>query len=143
MQNYFCILNTENNRKQGLTYGYTDERPGETVDYKEKRLVNGVGYSTETPDEVVRIIENCRLSGQSYRLKFDWGNTDTGQSWGEVNDVAGYIGKSTGKRPIPLLIHSKRSMGGGAILDDSIVKISMAKGGRVLWQHPNYQPPKD
>lgn len=142
MKNYFCILNTENNWNQGLKFGYTDERPGETVDYTEKRLVNGVEYSAKTPDEVVQIIEKCRLSNKAYRLKFDWGNTETGQSWGEVYDVAGYVGKSTGNKPVPLLINKITSIGGPALMDDCIVRIQLAKGGRILWQHPNYQPPK-
>ncbi len=139
---YYNILNTENNKAQGLSYGYTDEKPADTVDFVEKRLVNGVEYSAETPNEVVQIIERCRLSNQAYRLTFDWGDTKTGQSWGEDLDISGYVGKSTGKRPIPLLIHNSRSTGGGALLENCIVKISMAKGGQVLWQHPNYQPPK-
>ena len=146
MQNYFCILNTENNQNQGLSYGHTDERPGETVDYIEKRLVHGVEYSAETPDEVVQIIESCRIAKKigrnPYRLKFAWGDAKTGQDWGETFDVAGYVGNSTGNKPIPLLIPRIDSIGGGAILDNCIVKISMAKGGQVLWQHPNYQPPK-
>lgn len=141
MQNYYLILNTENNKKQGFNFGYTDQKPPETVEFTEKRLVNGVEYSAELPDKVVQIIENCRLSNKAYRLKFNWGDTKTGQDWGEVYDVAGYIGKSTGSRPIPLLVNNARSMGGGA-LSDAIVKISMAKGGQVLWQHPTYQPPK-
>lgn len=139
---YYNILNTENNRNQGFKYGYTDERPADTVDFVEKYLVNGVQYSTSTPKEVVEIIERCRQSNQAYRLKFQWGDTKTGQDWGDVYDIAGYIGKSTGKKPIPLLIHNSRSHGGGALMENSIVKISMAKGGQVLWQHPNYQPPK-
>ena len=139
---YYNILNTQNNKAQGLSYGYTDEKPGETVDFVEKYLVNGVEYSTSTPPEVVRIIENCRLSNKAYRLTFQWGDTKTGQDWGDVYDISGYIGKSTGKRPIPLLIHKRTSTGGGALLENSIVKISMAKGGKVLWQHPTYKAPK-
>lgn len=147
MQNYFCILNTENNQNQGLSFGYTNERPGETVDYIEKRLVNGVEYSAETPIEVVNIIETCRITKKCgfrkpYRLKFAWGDTETGQDWGETFDVCGYVGNSTGNKPIPILLPRIDSIGGGAILDNCIVKISMAKGGKVLWQHPDYQSPK-
>lgn len=140
--NYYLILNTENNKKQGFKFGYTNEKPPETVEFTEKRTVNGTEYSAETPDEVVNIIEKCRNSNRSYRLKFDFGDTRTGQSWGEVYDVAGYIGRSTGTRKIPLLINNRRSHGGGGLMDNRIVKISMAKGGQVLWVHPNYQPPK-
>lgn len=107
-----------------------------------EKIVNGTTYHENTPDQVIAIIENCRLSNKQYRLKFDFGDAETGQSWGETYDIAGYIGRSTGIEKIPLLTNNKRSLGGPALLDHCIVKISMAKGGQVLWQHPNYQPTK-
>lgn len=58
---------------------------------------------------------------------------------GETYNTCGYIGRSTGNHKIPLLVNNSRSHGGGA-LTDSIVKISLAKGGKVLWQHKTYQP---
>lgn len=137
---YYQILNTEENKAKGFGFGYTETRPPEGVDFHEMKLVNGIEYHEETPDEVVGIIEACRRSNRSYRLKFDWGNAETGQSWGEQFDTVGYIGKSTGARPIPLLIHNSRSLCGGSLMDNCIVAITMARGGQVLWQHPNYKP---
>jgi hypothetical protein len=99
---------------------------------------NNIEYSEGTPAEVVQILETAMKTGE--RLVLDYGHADTGKSWGEVYDIAGYIGRSTGQIKIPLLIHNSRSVGGGAILTDCIVCIKTSKDKRVLWQHPTYQP---
>ena len=105
---------------------------------KQYNVVNGTSYDNRTPMEIILILENARKTRT--RLLFDWGDQNSGKSWGEVNDLRGYIGRSTGPVKIPLLIKTSRSLGGGAILDHCIVKISESKGGRVLWKHKNYQP---
>jgi hypothetical protein len=105
--------------------------------YKE---VNGTAYHVETPDNIIKILEHSRVN--RHRLLFDYGDTKTGQSWGEVNDIRGHIGRSTGTVKIPLLIHNSRSIGGGAILDHCIVKIADSKGGNVVYKHPDYKPAK-
>jgi len=51
-------------------------------------------------------------------------------------DTIGTVGRSTGTNKIPLLIKTKRSFGGGAILDHCIVKIMV--GGRTVLQHPKF-----
>jgi hypothetical protein len=60
----------------------------------------------------------------------------------EENDVTGYVGKSTGNQPIPLLVHNSRSFGGGALLDHCIVKVTDIATGRTLYQHPRYNAPQ-
>lgn len=101
-------------------------------------VVNGTYYKKETGLRMATTLENIRTNG--YRVRFHWGNTETGEDWGDVYDVEGTIGRSTGPIKIPLLMKTKSSMGGGAILDHCIVKIvfSNKKDGGVIYQHPKY-----
>ena len=104
---------------------------------KSYKVVNGTSYDIDTPERVVNILESARKN--MTRLIVDYGDTITGQSWGERYDIKGYIGRSAGIVKIPLLVYNSRSMGGGALLDSSIIKISESKGGKVLYQHPQYK----
>lgn len=103
---------------------------------KQYKVVNGTSYDIRTSDEVIRILEESRANRT--RLHFEWGDIVTGQGWGDVYDVTGHIGRSTGTNKIPLLIHNRRSSGGGGILDRCIVSIQLAKGKRSLYSHPSY-----
>ena len=98
---------------------------------------NGTSYNVKTADSMVGLLEAIRL--EHARVRFHWGDTTTGQDWGDVYDVCGTISRSTGPIKIPILIHNRRSLGGGAILDHCIVKITTTRGKQVLYQHPNYQ----
>lgn len=100
------------------------------------KVINGTSYHAETSDKVISILEHCRVN--KLRIIVDYGDIETGKSWGETCDIAGYIGRSTGLNKIPLLIYNSRSMGGGGILDNCIIKITTSKGKAVLYQHPNY-----
>ncbi len=101
------------------------------------KVVNGTSYHIGTSDEIIKILE--RMREQHVRLLLDYGDTETGQSWGEVHDVAGYIGRSLGPTKIPLLIYNERSQGGGGILDDCIVQILTSRDRRVIYKHPTYK----
>jgi len=103
---------------------------------KSYKLANGTYYSTMTNDEVINTIETAKQNRT--RLVLDYGDVITGKSWNEVYDVTGYIGRSTGTVKIPILLYNSRSIGGGAILDQCIIKISESKGKKVLYQHPTY-----
>lgn len=104
---------------------------------KEYQLVNNTAYHIDTPMEVIRILEYYRQD-RTERLHLCYGDTETGRDWNEIYDVDGYIGRSTGRIKIPLLVHNSRSMGGGAILDHCIVKIQTARGKITLYEHPTY-----
>ena len=101
-------------------------------------VVNGTSYHIETPKTVIDILEAARVNRT--RIVVDYGDSATGKSWGDRYDIRGYVGRSTGINKIPLLVYNSRSYGGGAMLDNRIIKISESKGGRVLYQHSNYQP---
>lgn len=138
----YIILNTENNKQQGFKYGYTTEKPVDGLDYRAVEGVNGTEYDIKTPRKVVEILEKYRQNKSLGRLELDYGNAKTGQSWGEIHDINGYIGRSTGIYKIPILVHNSRSTGGIAILDYCIVRIRASKGKQVLYQHLKYKPCK-
>ena len=83
-----------------------------------------------------------RLTESKQRIRIVYGETETGKDWLEEYGVLGSIGKSTGSNQIPLLISNSRSTGGGAILEDCILKIVDVKSKKVLYQHDKYIAPK-
>lgn len=53
---------------------------------------------------------------------------------------SGYIGRSTGPRPIFLLVPNVRSLGGRGISMDAVLEIRSTSGGTVFWRHSSYDP---
>lgn len=114
------------------------------------KIVNGTTYKDETPDEVIRVLENARIRGTRIRIHYgytqhhhrralDQKPMPEGRDWHEENDVQGTIGRSTGTVKIPLMIANRRSSGGSGILDNCIVRIrTTGKNGKDLYRHPNY-----
>lgn len=107
-------------------------------------------FDDGTAEAVQRIIKYC----YDYRLRVRiwYGFTEgycpegtdknlIGKPWLEEYDVAGKIGRSTGIKPAPLLIHSSRSHGGGAISTSSIVRIDEIGAKNTLYKHPKYKDP--
>jgi hypothetical protein len=107
----------------------------EAVKYK---VVNGTSYHVETSDEVIRILEICRTN--KTRIVLDYGDTESGKSWGDKYGITGYVGRSTGGIKIPILMYNSKSIGGGAILDHCIISIKTSIGRAPLYTHPNYVP---
>lgn len=103
-------------------------------DYKE---FNGVSYDISTNQSVVNVLDTCARNRT--RIKLDYGDAETGESWGDLHDIYGYVGRSTGNIKIPLLVYNSRSIGGGHILDHCIIQIKESKGGKILYQHPSYK----
>lgn len=100
------------------------------------KLINGTSYHDETPDEVIRVLENARRTRT--RLHVSLGDTGSGRDWLEEFESHGHVGRSLGPVKVPLLVANRRSLGGGAILTHCIVRIRTSAGGRVLYQHPKY-----
>lgn len=110
---------------------------GATKTYLRSR--QGTCYDARTHFGVVRVLDDLISSRpRTRRVRLDYGDTATGQSWGEEFDIEGYVGRSTGKNRIPLLI-PPRARGGQAVLDHCIVAIYNANGG-ALYRHPAYRP---
>lgn len=135
-------------QKSGVVF----ENDGETAIYtvgngnviRYKRY-NGVYYHANTPDAVVRVLDNARSN--KHRIRIHYGETDpnkpdVGRDWNDEHDMEGRIGNSMGPLKIPILLNNSRSMGGGGLLDHCIVKIRYTgKNGSTLYVHPNYQEP--
>jgi hypothetical protein len=100
------------------------------------KTTNGTTYHEETPDEVIRVLENARQNRT--RLHISLGDQQTGRDWLEEFETHGYVGRSMGPIKVPLIVANRRSLGGASILDHCIVRIRTSAGGRVLWQHPSY-----
>lgn len=106
----------------------------QNINQQNYKVVNGTTYNHSTHAKVIEVLERARMS--NLRIRVFYGNALTGEDWMEENDTIGRIGRSTGKYQIPLLIKSASSSGGGALMDSSIVKITIDK--RTVYQHPNY-----
>ena len=100
-------------------------------------VIGGIAFHLKTPQTVCDILVSLYQTGK--RIKLYYGDAKTGRDWNEEYDTTGTIGRSTGNYKIPLLIQTSRSHGGGAILDDCIVKIK--SNGITLYQHPKYKAP--
>lgn len=105
---------------------------------KEYKVVNGISFDQRTTDKVCQILANY-CGNRSQRVRIFLGDTDTGKDCFECYDTIGYIGRSTGTIKIPLMVATSRSLGGGAILDHCIVKITINKN--VVYKHPKYHAP--
>lgn len=99
---------------------------------KKYKVVNGTYYQPTTDDRVIEVLERCRKDGT--RITVDYGDVETGKSWGEIYDVSGRVGRSGGSIKIPILLHNSRSIGGCGMLDHCILSIrESCYGGRVLY----------
>jgi hypothetical protein len=110
-------------------------RPGNsnTIHY---RRHNGIHYHSDTPLAAVQALNTARQAQTRIRIRL--GDAATGRDWLEEHDVEGTISNSLGPLKVPLLIHSRRSSGGPALLDHCIVEITETRSGRVLFKHPKY-----
>jgi hypothetical protein len=105
---------------------------------------DGTWYHADTPAQVIMTLQACRKHGTRIRLYY--GHAD-GKSWGERYDVTGKISRSMGPIKIPLLVYSRRSMGGTGLFGDCVVAIrlsSKVKGEEVwLYRHPDFEKHAD
>ncbi len=96
---------------------------------------NGLHFNEGTPEQVMQILSNNLHNKE--RFRFWYGDLTTGRSWNEENDICGYIGCTIGKRT-PILVNNSRSMGGGLILTDCIVKIVNITDGYQVYKHESF-----
>ena len=96
-------------------------------------------FSDNTNEKVKQVLTSCY--NRKNRVRIVYGDVNTGESYLEEYEILGYIGKSTGIKPIPLLINNSRSSGGGGILTDIILKIVDTQTKQVLFKHENYVMP--
>lgn len=96
-------------------------------------------FDPETPAVVQRILELYRKSGAELRVFY--GDTETGLSWMDENDVMGRIGRSCGIFKVPLLIEIGED-GGSAMLDSCIIRLMDVESGKELYRHPKFSVPE-
>lgn len=96
----------------------------------------GTSFHCETPNAVREILDANRRDN---RLRFFYGKD--GKIWNEEYDVIGYVGRSSGRCKVPLVIANSRSYGGGALLDHCVVRIQDVQTKRVLYQADGYTLP--
>lgn len=106
---------------------------------KNYRIFNGTAYSENIDEKCMKVLD--KLFNNKSRVRLFLGDPNTGKDWCERFDVLGYIGRSTGKYKIPLLIAKSNSMGGPGILDENILKIVDTKTKEVLYQNDKYKTP--
>jgi hypothetical protein len=94
-------------------------------------------FDNRVPVTVQRVISSLYQTG--VRVRVWYGDTVTGQAWPEEFDVLGTIGKSTGSKPVPLVINNSRSSGGSAILTHCILRIDRTDSGGTLYIHDNFK----
>ena len=92
-------------------------------------------FSDNINEKVKQVLTSCY--NRKNRVRIVYGDVTTGKSYLDEDEILGYVGKSTGVKPIPLLINNSRSFGGGSILTGSILKIIDTQSKRVLFQHEN------
>ena len=88
----------------------------------------------ETLEEVLN-----KLYKNQKRVRIFYGDPQTGKDWCELHDTQGVVSRSTGKTPVYLLVNRNSSLGGGAILVDNIVKITVNK--QAVYEVDTYQMP--
>lgn len=101
---------------------------------------NNEGWKYKENEKLWQVLSSLVQSGR--RVRIWYGDTETGRSWNEEYAVTGTIGRSTGEINIPLLINNSRSYGGGALLDDCIIRIDDIKQKRTLYKHENFHVEK-
>lgn len=116
---------------RGVAFALKDESVVSKQTQAEKfRVVNGTCYNARTHNDVIQILEQSRLN--KIRIEIVYGDPGTGQIWESATPNRGVVGRSTGSQPIPILIKTKRSMGGEAILDANIIEIRKAGSKKAL-----------
>lgn len=93
-------------------------------------------FNDRTPQEVRSELEHARL--RDMRVRLWYGDTDTGKAWPEEHDVIGYIGRSSGRIRVPIILHNRFSASGPAIIDHRIVRIDEIATRNTVYQHPTF-----
>ncbi|HEY9657276.1 MAG TPA: hypothetical protein V6C65_02345 [Allocoleopsis sp.] len=94
---------------------------------------HGTCYPENTPDNLVKVLETLLHSGRRVMIQF--GDLQTGKV---AYQERGTIGRSTGINKIPLLVKTKRSLGGAALWTEQILRIVEVSTKTELYRNPSY-----
>ena len=98
--------------------------------------IQNEGWKYKENEKLWKALSSLIHSGR--RVRIWYGDTETGRSWNVESEFSGTIGRSTGKIAIPLLLKNSRSYGGGALLDDFIIRIDDIKEKRTIYKSDNF-----
>jgi hypothetical protein len=101
----------------------------------DKFVIDGFVFRNDTPIETANKLID--LIKTKERVTLDYGYLETKKSWNEKYDISGRVGYSSGSYGLkyPLLIHNKRSLGGGLIITNHILTIKLSKGKKLIFEH--------
>ena len=136
MNNYVSQITHLDN---GNSFEYVNYMNAGTWFHYRKNIRNK-GWEYKENEKLWKVLSSLVNSGR--RVRIWYGDTETGRSWNEEDEVTGTIGRSTGRIAIPLLIKNSRSYGGGALLDDCIIRIDDIHQKRTLYQTENFHVEK-
>jgi hypothetical protein len=99
-----------------------------------EKSLTGTYYDSQTPKTLRTVLDG--FIGSSERVKLHYGDSDTGELWGDVE--VGYLGRSSGFVSRPIILPNIRSSGGPEILDSCILIAEYANknNGGVRYKHP-------
>ena len=103
-------------------------------------VVNGTTYHEHTHPRVIQVLEDLMRSRDRVRIYYG-DQFPPYREWGGMPE-RGRISRSMGPEKIPLIINNSRSMGGGGILTNSIIRIEASPNtGRVYFDIRQNPPP--
>jgi len=97
------------------------------------KLVDGLYFHKDTPSQVCS--ELLKAYNEGYRVRLFFGSPFSGICWNEMYDIMGTVRCSTGPIKTPILVHSRASSGGPAILTHCIIRIVRISDKKVLYTH--------
>lgn len=97
-------------------------------------IVEGTAFDKSTPEGVIKVLLNFIHSNK--RIRVFLGDTKTGRDRCEEFDTMGYVRRSGGRVPVPILLNNCKSMYGSPLLTSSIVRITVDKVD--VYRHPKY-----
>lgn len=111
-----------------------------TIDNYAQHASGDLWFHKDTPEAVQTAIHAayCQRNMPEGRIRVWYGDHTTGHAWQEEYDVVGRVKRSTGGLKVPLLIANERSLGGGSILTEHIVRIDSISDRRTLYKHPSF-----
>lgn len=103
-------------------------------------VVKNLHFDPRTAPLVTHLV--AKYCDQPMRVRIDYGNAETGESWSVEDAVEGYICSSGGAESYPLLLPTTRSNAGSPIKTENIVALWETEGNRV-YKHKSYTPKYD
>lgn len=97
-----------------------------------RKKVGETSFHPDTPDDLIKVLLALHTSRE--RIVIVYGNVLTGERWDDLSPNRGTLGRSTGTDKILLLVRTKRSFGGEALLDHCILEIRSTSKGKLLYQ---------